>query len=252
MPSEIQNLEKWDKDYDWSQSGDEWSEAWGGTNSLWWWMLYPRLRKFLKVNRILEIAPGYGRITQFLKDQCNELVIVDISGNCIEACKNRFRDSKNIEFHVNNGTSLDFVKDNSIDFVFSFDSLVHAENNILQKYITEINKKLVVNGNGFLHHSNLGGYKKLGKYFFNFLPPARIRTHWRAETMTAKLFNEYCTAENLNCNSQELINWGGKYLIDSFSVFSKNSQNNKNQIIENYEFMKEADYIKKISELYLK
>lgn len=251
MPTEVQNLNKWSSDYNWSQLGDEWSEAWGGTDNLFWWMLYPRTRKFLNVERILEIAPGHGRITQFLKDSCKELIIVDISQNCINSCKQRFKTSENIIYYVNDGKSLDMINEESIDFVFSFDSLVHCEKNVIKNYLYQLSKKLSTNGKGFIHHSNLGNFFNFGERLIRLFPPDIVNNHWRAKSMTAKLFRSYCNDVNLNCYSQELINWGGKYLIDCFSVFEKtNSLKTKNTLIKNTEFMNEANYIKNISQLY--
>src|SRR5439155_24508233 len=40
--------------------------------------------------QILEIAPGFGRWTHYLKDYCENLWIVDRSSECIEACRQRF------------------------------------------------------------------------------------------------------------------------------------------------------------------
>jgi hypothetical protein len=50
------------------------------------------------------------------------------------------------------------VLDGGVDFIFSFDSLVHAEDAVLKAYVAEFAKKLRPNGAAFLHHSNLGEY----------------------------------------------------------------------------------------------
>src|SRR3954468_2896420 len=125
------NLAIWTAHWDWSQQGDEWSAWWGGTPSLWYGALLPRIHSFVPPGTILEIAPGYGRWTQYLKNLCDELVIVDLTEGCIEHCRERFADADNIEYHVNDGRSLEMVEDGSVDFVFSFDSLVHAETDVL-------------------------------------------------------------------------------------------------------------------------
>jgi cyclopropane fatty-acyl-phospholipid synthase-like methyltransferase len=39
------------------------------------------------------------------------------------------------------------------DFVFSFDSLVHVESDVIENYLTQLAKKLKPNGIGFIHHS---------------------------------------------------------------------------------------------------
>jgi hypothetical protein len=86
------------------------------------------------------------------------LVLVDLWERCIEACKRRFESESHSRFCVNNGKSLAMVSDNSLDFVFSFDSLVHAEIDVIDAYIDELSRKLTLSGIAFIHHSNIGAY----------------------------------------------------------------------------------------------
>lgn len=59
---------------------------------------------------------------------------------------------------INDGRSLDAVVDGSVDFVFSFDSLVHLEVEVIESYLKQLASKLTPNGVGFIHHSNMGEY----------------------------------------------------------------------------------------------
>ena len=97
--------------------------------------------------------------TQYLKEVCDELVVVDLADRCIDACKERFRAESHIRYHVNDGQSLDAIADGSIDFVFSYDSLVHAESDVLRAYLSQLGRKLAPDGAGFFHHSNLGSFR---------------------------------------------------------------------------------------------
>jgi hypothetical protein len=54
--------------------------------------------------------------------------------------------------------SLDVAVDGSVDFVFSFDSLVHVEMDVIEAYLKQLAAKLTPNGVGFIHRSNLGQY----------------------------------------------------------------------------------------------
>ena len=87
----------------------------------------PRIARFLPAGSILEIAPGHGRWTDFLREHCDTLSIVDLDAACIDACRERFAGDERIAYHVNDGRSLDMIEDGSVDFAFSFDSLVHAD-----------------------------------------------------------------------------------------------------------------------------
>ena len=152
MPSVEENLRVWDQSYDWTQEGNEWSAAWGGPEAEWFGTIFPRIHGFLPNGTILEIAPGFGRWTHYLKDYCDKLILVDLSEKCIEACRRRFSSSSHITYHVNDGRSLEMIADKSVDFVFSFDSLVHAEADVLEAYLIQLGRKLKLKGTGFVHH----------------------------------------------------------------------------------------------------
>jgi hypothetical protein len=48
----------------------------------------------------------------------------------------------------------------SVDFAFSFDSLVHAEADVIQAYVEQLASILRPGGAAFIHHSNLGQYAR--------------------------------------------------------------------------------------------
>ncbi len=173
MPTIDQNLAEWNAPSRWRQQGDEWSVAWGGVEPQWYGALYPRIHAFLPAPVILEIAPGFGRWTQYLKSYCDKLILVDLAENCIEVCKKRFASSSHILYHTNDGKSLAMIEDRSLDFVFSFDSLVHAEAEVIKAYLEDLSKKLTPNGIGFIHHSNIGEYQRAFSLFKKV--PVRVR-----------------------------------------------------------------------------
>ena len=137
MPTTEENLRSWSETYDWPEGGEEWSKVWGGSEAQWSFVIHPRIHLFLPTDTILEIAPGYGRWTQYLSPQCRRLVGVDLSATCVEACTRRFAQVPHASFQQNDGYSLAAIADHSIDFAFSFDSLVHAEQDVLAAYLRE-------------------------------------------------------------------------------------------------------------------
>src|SRR5438046_7031300 len=76
--------------YDWKEAGEEWSEPWGSSEAQWFGAILPRIRDCLPAETILEIAPGFGRWTHYLKDHCQNLWAIDRVAECIEACRQRF------------------------------------------------------------------------------------------------------------------------------------------------------------------
>jgi ubiquinone/menaquinone biosynthesis C-methylase UbiE len=284
LPTVDANIRAWNDRYRWPEQGDEWSEPWGGAELQWLTTILPRIRAFLPAETILEIAPGHGRWTQFLKNYCKRLIMVDVAENCIEACQRRFSSDSHISYYVNDGRSLNMVSNESVDFVFSFDSLVHAEADVIKAYLTELAAKMKPNGAGFIHHSNIGAYprslafaKKVPEQIRNFKvlnlllnafgkrPPIEPRTsliirgflintsNWRAESMTGALFEEFCRRAGLRCICQERINWGhGRHLTDCFSVFTREGSiwDRPTQIIKNPNFMLEARRVSELARVY--
>ncbi len=245
MPGININRESYNS-YPWDHNGDEWSTAWGGTEYLWAVTIFPRIMNFVPTDVILEIAPGFGRCTQYLHPLCKELIAVDLSERCIKACQERFSNVSKIKYYVNDGKSLDMLENNSIDFVFSWDSMVHVESEEILSYLRFLSQKLKPGGKGFIHHSNLGEYinKTTGKLI-------ALNYHVRAETMTAELFRQYCRDVGLTCVSQELIPWHDVILNDCFSVFVKGgNKKTETEIFENKNFIQEIDNINRIKKLY--
>ena len=284
MPTVEQNLFLWGKADGWKDDGDKWSVKWGGTELEWWTSIFPRIRQFVPASTILEIAPGFGRWTQFLKGFCQQLIAVDVSPACIERCKERFASDPHVHCYVNDGKSLPMVEDASVDFAFSFDSLVHVEADVIAAYLDQLGKKLKPGGFAFLHHSNLRAYRNsiwlpktigrpqpIGSDGDKSAPMSRglwLRrrlqsklTDWglvntfdnRAESMCAKVFREACDSAGLECRSQELVNWNhGPSLIDCFSVVTPSNGRPRKppRLSRNPHFMDEAERARRTAELY--
>jgi SAM-dependent methyltransferase len=254
------NRAVWNSQYQWHQGGEEWSGAWGGVEMQWHRTLLPRLHAFLPTGTLLEIAPGFGRWTQKLKDRCQEMHLVDLASKCIETCKRRFQGCTHLHYHVNDGQSLPMIADNSIDFAFSFDSLVHVNREVIRGYLSELARALTPDGVAFLHHSNLGEYAFTSR-IINRLPFADAlerwglierNPHYRAPDVSAANFAEDALTAGLLCISQELINWGSRRLNDCFSVVTRNTSRwaRPNLIVRNHRFREEIREAGQLSALY--
>src|ERR1700685_1918967 len=128
--------------YSWPEQGNEWSAEWGDAETQWHATILPRIRRFLPAQRVLEIAPGYGRWSSFLIDSADEYIGVDLNAECVVACRARFAAANHATFMVNDGKSLAAVADDSVNFAFSFDSLVHVEIDVIETYLQELSRKL--------------------------------------------------------------------------------------------------------------
>jgi hypothetical protein len=236
MPDLSENAGYWDGGFHWRYGGDEWSDWWGGPRRQWRATLYPRVEQFLPACRLLEIAPGYGRWTTFLRDHCEELIGIDLSAKCVEACRRRFRRDRRLSFHVNDGKSLTAVHDRTVEFAFSFDSLVHVEQDVMDAYLDELARVLSDDGVAFLHHSNMAAYttEQIGP---------RI-PHWRSGSVSAESVAQTATGVGLNCFRHELVTWGTdhQFLSDSFTWIARtdSKHDRPRKVLENTTFMEEA------------
>ena len=233
------NRKLWDGQYDWRDRGDEWSGIWGSAEAQWNFSLLPRLHRLVPASTILEIAPGFGRWTQFLLDQCERLIGVDLSKRCVDACIERFAPRPNADFYVNNGSSLPMVKSDSVDFAFSFDSLVHVEWVEVAAYLVELARVLSPDGTAFIHHSNVAA-----------LRDGHTEMAGRAASVSGDMVLAQCARLGLSVVSQERIDWEGYGLIDCITVFTRRPGVGPSKIVENHSFMSEANRIGAISDMY--
>jgi ubiquinone/menaquinone biosynthesis C-methylase UbiE len=263
MPDLDAIRETWNAESGWLAGGDEWSGPWGGTESLWWGTLLPRIHAFLPAGVVLELGPGHGRWSRYLRKQCDRLVLVDVAENCLDACRRRLGEDPGVAYHVGDGRTLPMVADTSVDFAFSFDSLVHAEADVLRSYAHELARVLRPEGVAFIHHSNMATYRRAARVARRV--PERWRRAltirgilvnvyaWRAESTSAEQFAAVCAEAGLSCVAQELITWEyGRHLSDAVSVVTprRSRWDRPHRIVHNRGFMDEARQRSRLVPLY--
>ena len=211
MPDIEWNKATWDGAYDWKDHGNEWSTPWGGSEALFFATLMPRLAGVLPAEEVLEIAPGHGRCTDILLRFCRLYRGVDLSEQCVAFCRDRFRDRPGAEFFVNNGRSLAAVAGQRFDLVFSFDSLVHADQDAIGEYVPQVIELLKPGGIAFLHHSNLAAY-----------PDVKEWQH-RSANVSAELVASLVERHGGRVMIQEMFNGGPAVGYDCFSTFCRHA-----------------------------
>jgi SAM-dependent methyltransferase len=256
-----ENKAWWDKYYDWRDLGDEWSQPWGDAITQWYGSILPRVHRFLPARHILEIGCGFGRWTQFLKDECDHLTALDLAEKCIAACRERFSDATNITFVVNDGSSLDAIPDCSVDLVFSVDSLVHADARAIGSYLGQLPRILTTEGVAFIHHSNLGAYSTGFRRLTQTRSIERVLRrlglieylHIRDPSVSAQLVAASVAPLGLQCIAQELTRWlTRRTWIDCMStiVRADGPYARENRVLRNTGIRREAAYLKTLSALY--
>jgi ubiquinone/menaquinone biosynthesis C-methylase UbiE len=207
----IEEQRAWDSLEMWSEGGHEWSKSFGTTENLWNSYIFDDIKEY-RNKKILEIAPGHGRMTQFLSILASELLVVDLNPNCIQKTKEKLGHHV-LAYFVNNGKDLPKIRDNSQDLVFSFDSFVHFHKNVIDDYIKEIYRVLKPGGRAYIHHSWLEGGSDFS--FHNFAGRS---------TMDPETFQTLVEKHNMSVIEQKVIKfeplgqWDG---TDSITIFEK-------------------------------
>lgn len=209
MPSIEWNKATWDGIYDWKDKGNEWSSPWGGSDAMFFATLMPRLASVLPATDLLEIAPGHGRCTDNLLRFCRHYRGVDLSEQCVSFCRSRFQGRDDAKFFQNDGRSLSVVADQHFDLVFSFDSLVHVDIDVISNYIPQIINLLKPGGIAFLHHSNLAAYPEIGEW------------QHRSRSVSADLVATLVEKNGGRVLIQETFNGGPDVGYDCFSTFCR-------------------------------
>lgn len=251
----------WDSHYDWAEAGDEWSLPWGSAEAQWYGSILPRIHRFLPAGEAVEIASGFGRWTQFLKEHCDHLTGFDLAENCVTACQQRFAGDDRVAFVTNDGATLPGIADRSVDFAFSFDSLVHVDQATIAAYLAELSRVLKPTGVAFIHHSNLGALTGVGQRLNRVRKVGGVLrrlhvteyTHMRDATVSAEFVAAEAERAGLACIAQEVTPWlTRRTLIDCMSVIvpADSPAARPNQVVVNKNFSREPEYIARLAPIY--
>ncbi|MFQ6042058.1 MAG: class I SAM-dependent methyltransferase [Candidatus Poribacteria bacterium] len=115
-----------------------------------------QIRDYIKSDDVvLDIGCGIGRVEKFLAPLCREIYAVDVSSRMLKRARKRLKDFANIHFVKNDGRSLEFLADESIDFALSVLVFQHIEREDTVCYLADIYRVLKNNGSVFLQFPNI-------------------------------------------------------------------------------------------------
>ncbi len=178
--------------------GGYYADAESGMDWQWEHLIAPYIQD-ADLSCVLELAPGHGRNSAKLIAQgARQLHLVDVNQTCIDACRRRFGERAGdcaMHYHVTGGDSLPFIGDESISFVYSFDSMVHFDKSIMLAYLREFARVMCPGATGYLHHSNYGAIAPNSDWAKNV---------GNRSDMTAELFRAFCDAVGLEVTGQKM------------------------------------------------
>lgn len=129
------NQQLWGDLHEGQNDWDEWSDMadydWVSYTDWKKWIYDFFIKPFVnKESNIVEIAVWHWRWTKYLLKEYKSYQWLDISNSCIDYCRNLYKNYSNCKFILWNWDSLKWISDSSVDFIFSFDSFVHIEQDV--------------------------------------------------------------------------------------------------------------------------
>jgi ubiquinone/menaquinone biosynthesis C-methylase UbiE len=151
---------------------------------------------------VVEIAPGHGRWSCLLAPLVPQgcCILVDVSAACIQYCRTRLSTVDNVVYQVNDGATLPFLPNGSIDFIWSYDSFVHIEEPETRSYFSEFRRIMKPRSRGCIHHPGTP-------------TPKQRREGWRS-LVTAALVQQIVETSKLEIIRQT-DTWGPKGICNT-------------------------------------
>ena len=196
-------------------SGDPWKPrnkyfraAEGQIEELWRTLILPFIVD-CDFSAVIDLAAGHGRNSRMLLSKARRLLVLDIQPGNVKICRRRFAEHPHVECVVNNGYDLRPAADGAFSLVYSFDSMVHFEKEVVRSYLRDTQRVLRPGGRGFFHHSNYTG-----------------GSHWRTDPhsrnfMSRELFANYAEEAGLRRIRQMVMDWGHVAELDCLSLVEK-------------------------------
>jgi SAM-dependent methyltransferase len=156
----------------------------------------------------MDFACGHGRNSAKLVEYAKKLLCVDVNPEAIRKCKQRFAHQPKVVCILNDGATLSAIDDASLTFIYSFDSVVHFEIDLIRSYLLEFHRVMRPGATAFIHHSNVGS----GTYGTN--------VHGRSGA-SAESFKQACESAGLVCDKQRILDWGAHQKLDCITQFHK-------------------------------
>lgn len=182
-------------------------------------IIKPIFEKYALLNpsfKVMDFACGYGRIAEILKNQYKNLVLCDISEDALHYCQERFKNYPNIGYSksVIDGLPLD---SESLDFIYSWDAMVHFSYKFLDIYIGEFARILKSGGFCFIHHSNLADCPECSEY--DISEHFYENVHWRSH-VSMKDIARIAKNNGFETIEQIPLDWDVKSL-DAITILKK-------------------------------
>lgn len=225
----IDHQRAWKDRYAWRLDGDEWSgmaafcgqpyEAWKRA------LIAAFIDEHMADGaRVVEIAAGHGRWTEHLLRRAGHVTIVEVDQDCLDACVERFAGTDNLATYLTDGWAVPVVPDRSVDFIWSFDSMVHMPPEVVRGYLGEIARTLRPGGIAVLHHAGLSHWSlplahltkyagRPGRAIQRLAGQGRLRHGGSRSAVSRQSMHKWVTDAGLVVEAQTQA-WGDEHQFD--------------------------------------
>ncbi|MCJ2053315.1 class I SAM-dependent methyltransferase [Methylobacterium sp. J-070] len=195
MPTKEDNRRVWGREWKWEGDGDEFHQfatEFGQNYDVWKSALVKEFIDpfFGNATAIAEIGCGHGRWSNYFVGLGKQIFLQDLALECVDYCRKRF--GPDAATYITSDGDLSAIPDQGVDFIWSFDVLVHVESADVEQYMKEIGRILKVGGTCVLHHADTNS-----------------KGHWRSD-MTALLMRDFAHRNGLVVKCQR-DSFGDKY-----------------------------------------
>jgi ubiquinone/menaquinone biosynthesis C-methylase UbiE len=155
-PNSLRYQKRWGKFYLASDSRDSFSDSWGKVDQFNEGLGDYRIvkTKIVSMNKrlvsVLEIGCLYGKWSEVLVENFDEVHLMDLTDDLLPTLVKKFGDK--FTFHTTRGSELKSLDDDSIELIFSMDSLVRVPNSkYILDYLIEFKRVLKKRGEVYVH-----------------------------------------------------------------------------------------------------
>lgn len=133
------------------------------------------------------------------------------------------------------------VPDGLVDLVFSYDSLVHVELDVLREYVWQICQKLTPFGRAFIHHSNAASSASNAQ---------EAMAGSRAMSVDSSIVRELIQDCGGTVYVQEEVTWIGRSRTDCMTTFGMLPREQPAVLLQNDDFLTEVALVRRFQSPY--
>lgn len=179
-------------------------------DSQWDDLIWP-LVQGLDFSVVVDWGGGLGHSSAKLLEHAGQLVIVDADQAHVDYCRQRFAGQPQVQCMMNDGVWLPGIKERSASLVYSYNSMVYLDSDVVREYLQEFRRLLRFRGHCFCHHSNYTA--RPGK--------DATRSPHRRSFMSREMFAHYAVKSGFSVVKQVVIDWNGVEGLDCLTILQK-------------------------------